>query len=226
MLKMMLVIEMNRTEALERMSNVSTNNLLDKNNKKIEDVLYSVRSSSTNSYISNYGYIKNAIYPENEDGTCGYTAACLILNYWNKVKGGYVPSEFLDGSDLKTSGYTLQDKLVEYGGSNESWGKIIRDAINQLCSDYSISGKARYRIGKLGVLSEISNDRPAIIFGWLTLDPSPASVNSTSGGKVFHAVTAYGTSGLYFICHYGWEGYEHVKLDGGLIGSCTLFNPN
>ncbi|CAG5521685.1 hypothetical protein [Streptococcus pneumoniae] len=211
-------------QALEKTNNFSTNSLLI--NEKIEDTLYSIRSRSANSYIPRYWHIKNAIYPKNENGTCGYTAACLVLNYWNKVKGGYVPPEFLDGSDLKTSGYTLQDKLVDYGGSNDSWGKTIRDAINQLCSDYSISGQAHYRIGKIGVSSEISNDRPAIIFGWLTSNPSPASVNTAARGKVFHAVTAYGTSGAYFICHYGWEGYEHVKLDGGLIGSCTLYNPD
>lgn len=41
----------------------------------------------TNKYIPNYKYIKNAIYPANENNTCGYTAACLILNYWHKVKG-------------------------------------------------------------------------------------------------------------------------------------------
>ena len=211
-------------QALEKTNDCSTNSLLI--NGKIEDTLYSIKSRSANSYIPGYGYIKNAIYPGNEKGTCGYTAACLVLNYWNKVKGGYVPPEFLDGSNLKTSGYTLQDKLVDYGGSNDSWGKTIRDAINQLCSDYSISGQAHYRIGNLGVTSEISNGRPAIIFGWLTKYPSPASVNVAARGKVLHAVTAYGTSGSYFICHYGWDRYEHVKLDGGLVGSCTLYNPN
>ena len=33
---------------------------------------------ATNKYIPNYKYIKNAIYPANENNTCGYTAACLI----------------------------------------------------------------------------------------------------------------------------------------------------
>lgn len=51
---------------------------------------------ATNKYIPNYKYIKNAIYPANENNTCGYTAACLILNYWHKVKGNVIDSSFLD----------------------------------------------------------------------------------------------------------------------------------
>lgn len=211
-------------DALDRTVSISLKNSL--NHEEVEHTIYSISKSSRNSYIPSYGYIKNAIYPKNIDGTCGYTAGCLILNYWNKVRGGYVPSEFLNGGNLKTDGYTLQDKLVDYGGSNDSWGKTIRDSINQLCSDYSISGQAHYRIGNIGISSELSNNRPGIIFGWLTSNPSPASVNVTPMGKIFHAVTAYGTSGAYYICHYGWKDYEHVKLDGGLVGSCTLFNPD
>ena len=81
-------------------------------------------------------------------------------------------------------------------------------------------------MGKIGVSSEISNNRPGIIFGWLSSNPSPASNEIALKGKELHAVTAYGISGEYFICHYGWNKYEHVKLDSGLVGSCTLFNPN
>lgn len=57
-------------------------------------------------------------------------------------------------------------------------------------------------------------------------NPSTASNEIALRGKEFHAVTVYGVSGGYFICHYGWGGFEHVKLDSGLVGSCTLFNPN
>lgn len=63
---------------------------------------------ATNKYIPNYKYIKNAIYPANENNTCGYTAACLILNYWHKVKGNVIDSSFLD-----SKGYiTCQNKKI------------------------------------------------------------------------------------------------------------------
>ena len=67
---------------------------------------------ATNKYIPNYKYIKNAIYPANENNTCGYTAACLILNYWHKVKGNVIDSSFLDSNgNLKTTiGNSLAQK--------------------------------------------------------------------------------------------------------------------
>ena len=95
------------------------------------------------------------------------------------------------------------------------------------CTDQGVGATSYYYIGKVGVSNSLSNGRPAILFGWLTSNPSPASVSTDSTkGKVFHAVTAYGTNGNYFICHYGWSGYSHVLLDGGLVGSCTLFQLN
>lgn len=209
-------------------------------NRQFASALSSVRSTAStsstsgmmaakgNSYIPNYGYIKNAQYPPNENGTCGYTAACLVLYYWHKVKGGIIPSTYLDSNgQLLTSGYTLQDKLLSYGSSNSSWGKTIRDVLISYCTDQGVGATSYYYIGKVGVSNSLSNGRPAILFGWLTSNPSPASVSTDSTkGKVFHAVTAYGTNGNYFICHYGWSGYSHVLLDGGIVGSCTLFQLN
>ena len=209
-------------------------------NQKFTSALSTVRSTASissnsgimaskgNSYILNYEYIKNAKYPANANGTCGYTAACLVLYYWHKVRGGIIPSTYLDGNgQLLTSGYTLQDKLLSYGNSNSSWGKTIRDVLIAYCNERGIAATSYYYIGKIGVANSLSNNRPAILFGWLTSNPSPASVSTDSTkGKVFHAVTAYGTNGSYFICHYGWSGYSHVLLDGGLIGSCTLFQLN
>lgn len=188
----------------------------------------SIRGSflaSKNKYIPNGGYIRFAKYPPNECNTCGYIAACLVLFYWHKTNGGIIAPEYLDNGWLRTTGTTLQDKLLTYGSSNSSWGKTIRDVLISYCSDRGIAATSYYYVGKLGVTSSINAGRPAIIFGWLTSNPSPASVASADAvqGNVFHAVTAYGQNGRYFICHYGWSGYEHVLLDEGLVGSCTLF---
>ena len=209
-------------------------------NQQFISALSTVRSTSSassvtgimtakgNRYIPNYGYIKNAKYPANTNGTCGYTAACLVLYYWHKVRGRIIPSTYLDSRGrLLTSGYTLQDKLLSYGNSNSSWGKTIRDVLINYCTEHGVRATSYYYIGKIGVSDSINNGRPAILFGWLPSNPSPASVSTNSTrGKVPHAVTAYGTNGNYFICHYGWSGYSHVLLNGGLIGSCTLFQLN
>ena len=73
------------------------------------------------------------------------------------------------------------------------------------------------------IFAEVGRNRPVIVFGYFP--DSPGQVQSR--GKVFHAVTAYGTStsGLVtkLIVHYGWSGYSHVTLDGGLVGSSTQF---
>lgn len=182
-------------------------------------------------YVPSSSYIRNAVYPKNIDGTCGYTAACILLNYWNKVKGGYVPSEFLDSNgNLKTTGMTLQDKLVKYGGSNDSWGRTIKGAINQLVKEYSLKGTAHYGILSWGDLSgQIRSGKPVILFGYLPSSPQPASVDKMEPmgvrGKVFHAVLGYGLKNDMYICHYGWSGYEHVLLNAGIVGSNTRFDP-
>ena len=183
---------------------------------------------ATNTYIPNYTYIKDAVYPANVDGTCGYTAGCLILNYWHKVKGNIIDSSFLDsnGNLITTGNNTLQDKLLSYGGSNSSWGKTIRDALIAYCNEYGVGATSTYYITNFDVFAEIGRDRPVIVFGYFP--DSPGQVPTR--GKVFHAVTAYGTSTsgniTKLIVHYGWSGYSHVTLDGGLIGSSTQFVPS
>lgn len=179
---------------------------------------------ATNKYIPNYKYIKNAIYPANENNTCGYTAACLILNYWHKVKGNVIDSSFLDSNgNLKTTGNTLQDKLLSYGKSNSSWGLTIRDVLIDYCNEYGVAATSTYYVTNFDIFAEVGRNSPVIVFGYFP--DSPGQVQSR--GKVFHAVTAYGTStsGLVtkLIVHYGWSGYSHVTLDGGLVGSSTQF---
>lgn len=179
-------------------------------------------SRASNEYINNYTYIKNAIYPANLGETCGYVAACLVMNYWNKVySGNVIPSEYLNSSgNLKTTGYTLQDKLLDYGYGSATWALDIRDALIDFCNEYGIGAYSAYYIGKIGAVSELGNNHPVILFGYLPDE-------STGSGKIKHAVTAYGvrneTLVSYFIVHYGWTNYNEIVLDSGLIGSNTQF---
>ena len=182
-------------------------------------------TQATNEYIPYYSYIKNAVYPPNVNDTCGYTAACLILNYWHKVEGNVINSAFLDSNGNLLTGsndYTLQDKLLSYGNSASSWGLTIRDVLIDYCNEYGVAATSTYYVTNFDIFAEIGRDRPVIVFGYFPNNPT-----QVTRGNVFHAVTAYGTStsGLLtkLIVHYGWDGYSHVTLDSGLVGSSTQF---
>lgn len=186
---------------------------------------------ATNWYIPDYTYVKDAVYPPNASGTCGYTAACLVLNYWHNVEGGVIDSSFLDNNgDLITTGSnTLQDKLLSYGESNSSWGLTIRNVLIDYCNEYGVAATSTYYVTNFDMFAEVGRGRPVIVFGYFPGTPTPvqASNQEQIRGNIFHAVTAYGTSttGLItkLIVHYGWTGYNHVTLDGGLVGSSTQF---
>lgn len=163
---------------------------------------------ATNKYIPNYKYIKNAIYPANENNTCGYTAACLILNYWHKVKGNVIDSSFLDSNgNLKTTGNTLQDKLLSYGKSNSSWGLTIRDVLIDYCNEYGVAATSTYYVTNFDIFAEVGRNRPVIVFGYFP--DSPGQVQSR--GKVFHAVTAYGTSTSGLSCYQSYREGKYTK---------------
>ena len=81
-------------------------------------------------YIPGWTYIRWAIYPTNKHDTCGYTAACLLLNYYNNLpgplQGKMIPKEFFGpNGKLKTTGYTLQDKLLTLDSSAGSGDDIL-----------------------------------------------------------------------------------------------------
>lgn len=214
-------IEQSRKTKDLKVLSLSKSESLDKTS--IVDSLAS--TASTTKYINNYGYIKYATYPANVNGTCGYVGACLILSYWNKTypSKNIIPSGYLDSwGNLNTDGYTLQDELLTYGYGDATWGKNIRDALVDFCNKHGVAATSTYYIGSIEAATELYNNRPVILFGLL---PDVAD-----GGKTAHAVTAYGiqdgTLVSRFIVHYGWNGYEEVVLDGGLIASNTEFKLN
>ena len=115
-------------------------------------------TQATNEYIPYYSYIKNAVYPPNVNDTCGYTAACLILNYWHKVEGNVINSAFLDSNGNLLTGsndYTLQDKLLSYGNSASSWGLTIRDVLIDYCNEYGVAATSTYYVTNFDIFAEI-----------------------------------------------------------------------
>lgn len=217
----------NKLDNVRAEKNTELLSLINQRNTSMEDIqtYFDNTRAATNKYIPSYSYIKNAVYPENATGTCGYTAACIVFNYWHKLKGNVINNTFLDSNgNLKTSGTTLQDKLIEYGGgTSSSWGKTIRDAMIDYCNAYGVGATSTYYVTNFDIFAEVGRGRPVIVFGYFPNDPSPLSAR----GNVMHAVTAYGThtEGIIskLIVHYGWKGYEQVLLDSGLVGSSTQF---
>lgn len=181
-------------------------------------------------YIDNYQYIRDDTHPYNYDGTCGFVAGAKILNYWNKTMlNGLVLPQYYDASgQLNSTSYTnvntnLKDKLVSYGGDTGSWGLTVRDALIDYCREVNVAASSAYYIGKIGLDSELANDRPVIIFGALPDEPD--------SNLITHAVTCYGVEntwwGGYYIVNYGWgSSTNEVSLGFGFVGSVTTFQLN
>lgn len=179
-------------------------------------------------YINGYEYIKNSPFPENYDNSCGFVAASIVLNYWDKtVQRGIVNNQFLDetgnlnDTDTFSPETNLKDKLVQYnGGERNSTAVSVSRAMNKYCKEYGVKGAASWYLGKIGILESIVRDRPAILFGW---------ISDLKGGMYTHAVTVYGVEehwwGGYFIAHYGSKKHtEEVMVSFGLVGTTATFS--
>ena len=83
-------------------------------------------TSGNKTYINNYQYIRDAKHPTNNDDSCGFVAASLILNYWDKTmhKGTVLPQYLDSNGELNDTGSTyspdtnLKDKLVKLNGGD------------------------------------------------------------------------------------------------------------
>lgn len=181
-------------------------------------------------YIDNYEYIRDTSHPSNYDGSCGFVAASIVLNYWDKtVHSGTVLSQYLTSKgELNDTGGTyspstnLKDKLVQYNNGKTGAAAVeVSEAMNKYCSDNGIKGSANWYIGKIGLESSLVLERPAIVFGWLS-DPR-------GGWNKAHAVTVYGTEntwwGGYYIANYGWGSkWAEVSMGFGFAGTTATFS--
>lgn len=200
----------------------------------IDRIFAETQANYKNIYVPNHTYIKNAIYPKNYDGTCGYTAACIVLNYWHKSGYNMIDNKFLDeNGNLKTrdkddkSIFTLQDQLLKYGETNSSTGIKISKVVNKYCDEYGIDATANYHLLANSIYEEMEAGHPVIIFG--NFD----NVASPEQERINHAMTFYGehivgdnANVTYMIVHYGWIGYEEVIVTAGIPASSTVIVPN
>ena len=187
--------------------------------------LASTRATSY-TYVTDYNIIKqltsNCGYYSEGNGCCGYVAANIILYYWQRRQPNnyYIPSTWYNSSGLV--GSSLTENLVEIGKSlgygTDSYPNTISDVLQRYCSDRNISASVGYWFTNINASSEISNNRPTILFG---------NFYSASHGKnINHAVVIYGydnDSGQY-VSHFGYNNYSHVTLSG-IVGGNTYFRP-
>ncbi len=180
-------------------------------------------------YINNYEYIRDTKHPSNFDDSCGFVAASIVLNYWDKtVHSGTVLPQYLDDNgELNDTGdnyspsTNLKDKLVEYnGGKKRSTAVSVSKAMNKYCKDNNIKGTARWTVFDTGLQTVLALEKPAILFGWLN-DPR-------DGNDFCHAVTVYGTEdtwwGGYYIANYGLGSqWAEVSISAFFSGTTAIF---
>lgn len=182
-------------------------------------------------YIPYRWYVSTIEHPDNFDGKCGFVAASLILNWWDRTKKEFIPSEYReDNGNLvrKTHAedekYSLADHLVDLnGGVKEPWALTVRDTLVKFGNEVGIKAEAGYFLGGINLGNEIKDGRPTILFGALP------DIRTEHHSKIAHAVAVYGTEKhewlSYFIVNYGWndEFYNEVVLNSGFFGSTTTF---
>ena len=165
--------------------------------------------------VPNSSVILYTPYPPNRHDTCGYTASCFLLLYYHRKFGGFVPEEFLNRRGaLLTTGYTLQDALLQLGEKNLTWGGSITKVLNRYFEKNGIKAKACYRLFGFGARRRVKAGTPVILFG---------NMWDKKENRINHAVLAYGLSYekkiTRFIVHYGWKGWEQQILREAIIGS-------
>lgn len=177
-------------------------------------------------YVKNYEIIKNTNFPKNLGNSCGYVAASIILSYYQNMGKSAINKKFLNEDDsIKTEGKTIQDRLLSYIGIQKSWGFSIKWALNRYFKEYGIRARAGFGLYNFNIRNEILNSRPVILFG--AFPKNPAKIISkkypryTLNDRFFHAIVAYGISGNYYVCHYGFKGDEEVLVDKKFIASST-----
>ena len=228
-LKTCLLIQENFELQLSSFRGVTSDESYDENNNNVNAVEPPLKrqTSGNRHYIDNYVYIRDENHPDNYDNSCGFIAASIILNYYDKtVHDGIVAPNFKDpitGELNNTRSYNpsvnLKDKLVEYNnGVRDSVASSVLSAVNKYCQDYSVYCTMSWELGRIGLDQTLEEGRPAILFGYFP------NVQVGQNEYVGHAVVCYGyemTNNCigHYIVNYGWgPNYAEAFLGPGFVG--------
>lgn len=197
-----------------------------------------VFNSTTYTNVANYSILSTIEnYAYNENGTCGYLAACICLYYFHEQwNNKFILSEYMLGKGFTKS---FQDKLLNIGYSlglkNVTIASDIAKVLNQYSKDMNLSFTCSSTLlsSAIKIDSNIKANKPVIIFGRF--------VNPSSGSKVNHALVMYGykeenfiggngstSTNRYLRVNYGWgNNYRDVYILDSIftnpIGSTVYF---
>ncbi len=176
-------------------------------------VAFPIEPYDKNVYVKNYSFLyglrtKSQIGYNRHGNYCGYYALNMLMRYWQNRKGIGLSSQYMNNP------VRLSEQLISIGRSlgigTGTWAynqkKIaIKFFQNQNIKSYNVSWSYPLR----EAINEIDNKRPTILSASL---PDP-----DDGSNIAHAVIPYGYQSrypeLYWIMHYGWAGYNYVKVD-------------
>lgn len=182
-------------------------------------------------YVPSYPYI-SALRTANEFGYksgdyCTYIAANILLFYLSQTKNSdFVASSMISSTNGKKhlNGNLLTNNLInigaEKGYSNTITAIIMDDILKTYCSRRGISISTTTTAIPLTstMVSNIQKGKPTLLSGAIRRP-------GTSQG-VAHSVLVYGYTQdsiqQQLICHYGWENYSDVTIDGAWGASLVV----
>lgn len=170
----------------------------------------------------------DTIFPINATGTCGITAAAMMLQYYERTQKLHTVADSLYNNPVtirKNNTYNanniVSEKLhnaidkhhVEVAGG--STYTTVANALNDYFKEYSIRGiTAKTNLSWWGLKTAIDNSDPCVIFAGM-FNLSVLNADQTSYDKIYidggHAMYTFGyttfSSGVVdeYICHTGWE---------------------
>ena len=217
---------------------VSTNEFKKRNftiQERADDLDYNSQNLILNNYSSQYDsvienyevlanlsdFVRNDGKEYNKNGTCGYLAAAMIL-YYSKYQNNY---SFIDDSfiEIKDGKRRFKEEFHDYlvsigsnlGYSTNTDAFKIKDVMTEYCDRIGIQADhfAMLLSTPMNINMCINDNKPIALFGDF--------VSPSTGAKVKHAVTCYGTRDepasqgktiRYFIVNFGWTNYSKVYL--------------
>lgn len=187
-------------------------------------------------YITNYQYLMYAgagydfeggawsqgyLY-EVSPGYCGYIAGNLLMFYWQiRLGGNYVAAGRYSIYGLEGPALTKElvsiGKSIGYGAATTP--NTIASVLKQYQKQQGFGGTVGYSFtGSAGVMNELRNNRPSILFGYLN-DPDGQN-------PINHAVTVYGHyNDGSLIVNYGWPKQSCAVINGPVYAGNTYYVP-
>ena len=174
--------------------------------------------------LTSCGYYEGPASDGSTYGCCGFVGLNIIYAFFDKfIDDIYMDNQYWANSaktSLKNGNDSFTKYLHDLDPKETTTSVHINSVSNQYLDEKNISGiDHTNRIWGLftsGTIKGIlDNGYPVELFGSLADPPGYDGEGKKSG----HAVVAYQyieDSGTQYVCHYGWNGYSNVTIQGTL----------